>query len=272
MKKATKRRGNYDFRENRVKIWLPIIFGLVFVVTVCILALVMTQALSGVMGDASGLTGGRSTGSLGESDGAGYPLVCIDAGHGYDDTGAMHANLNGLDEKDINLDIALRLAALLEKKEYSVFLTRDSDEAPEGMEPDDRGLYVLDPYERCDLANEAGVDLFISIHCNSMENSPSVSGMQLYYTKNHASENDRYAELLADRMEAKFGDRPKVIANPENDSYVVNRLVNAPSVLVETGFITNSDDAARMLSESWRQQMAEALAEGITAYLSGNVD
>ncbi|MBQ4563343.1 MAG: hypothetical protein IJA58_02550, partial [Lachnospiraceae bacterium] len=87
MKKATKKRGNYEFKENRVKIWLPIILGLVFVVTVCVLALVMTQALSGVMGDVPGITGGRSTGESGEPSDPGDLLICIDAGHGYDDTG-----------------------------------------------------------------------------------------------------------------------------------------------------------------------------------------
>ena len=239
-------------------------------VTVCVLALVMTQALSGVMGDVPGITGGRSTGESGEPSDPGDLLICIDAGHGYDDTGAMHENLNGLDEKDVNLDIALRLAILLEEKGYGVLMTRESDSIPEGMEPDDRGLYVLDPYERCDMANKAGVDLFISIHCNSLPADPSVRGAQLYYTKSHAMGNDRYAELLADCIKNSFGMGPEVVVNPENDSYVVNRLVNAPSVLVETGFITNAEEAGLMLTEAWRQQMAEALAEGIVMFLSTN--
>lgn len=270
MNKYVRKKGRIDAGERGIKVWLPILLGLVFVITICVLALVMTQMMSGLLGDIPGITGGRSTGGetgKAENPEDTRPLICIDAGHGYDDPGAMHENLNGSDEKDITLDIALKLAEILKSKGYDIILTRESDEVPATMEPDDRGLYVLDPYERCELANEAGVDLFISIHCNSLPSSPSVSGMQLYYTEFHAEGNDRYAELLADRMEERFGARPQVIANPQNDSYVVNRLVNASSVLVETGFITNENDAALMLSESWRQQMAEALAEGIVEYL-----
>ena len=197
----------------------------------------------------------------------GLPLICVDAGHGYDDPGAMHANLNGSDEEDITLDIALRVAENLRKKGYPVLMTRESDEIPEDMRPDERGLYILDPYERSDMANVGEADLFISIHCNSLLSDSAKRGMQLYYTENHTPDNPDYAGRLADSMESVFGERPQVIANPENDSFVVNRLVKAQSVLVETGFITNAADAKLMLSENWRQQMAEALTEGICTFL-----
>ncbi len=269
-----KKRQN-DAEGKGLKVWLPTLLGLVCAASICMLALMITQTMSGVLGNFPDITGDRSpSGEAGESGGTenARPLICIDAGHGYDDPGAMHENLNGSNEADINLGIALKLAEILKAKGYDIFMTRESDEIPPEMEADDRGLYVLDPNERCELANEAEVDLFISIHCNSLPSSPSVSGMQLYYTEYHAAGNDKYAERLADSMEEMFGNRPQVIANPQNDSYVVNRLVDAPSVLVETGFITNENDAALMLTESWQQQMAKALAEGIGDFLGENGD
>lgn len=244
------------------------------IVAICVLTMVfmigqITQMTSGVLGDSSGdhQNGAAGNASGDDEDGNGLPLICIDAGHGYDDTGATHANLGGLDEKDINLDIVLRMVRLMQEKGYPVLLTRDSDEIPAELGTDERGLYVLDVYRRCDIANEAEVDLFVSVHCNALPSNETVRGMQLYYTEGHTPDNPEYAQSLADSMESVFGERPKIIANPENDSYVVNRLVEAPSVLVETGFITNAEDAKLLLSESWRQQMAEALVEGIIEFL-----
>lgn len=269
MNGAGRKKHKNDAEGRGLKVWLPTLLGLVCAASICMFALMITQTMSGVMGDFPDMTGGRSPGGGTENA---RPLICIDAGHGYDDPGAMHENLNGLDEADINLGIALKLAEILKANGYDIFMTRESDEIPPEMETDDRGLYVLDPYERCELANEAEADLFLSIHCNSLPSSPSVSGMQLYYTEYHAAGNDKYAERLADSMEELFGNRPQVIANPKNDSYVVNRLVDAPSVLVETGFITNENDAALMLTESWQQQMAKALAEGIRDFLGKSGD
>ena len=221
----------------------------------------------------AGQNSGQSNGAAGSRDGwygkndTELPLICVDAGHGFDDPGAMHTNLRGLDEKDITLDIALQVAELLKENGYPVMMTRESDEVLSWMKANEDGLYVMDPYDRCDIANEAEVDLFISIHCNALPSNSAVRGMQLYYTEGHTADNPDYVEAIAGSMAAAFGERPKVVANPENDSYVVNRLVNAPSVLVETGFITNASDAKLMLSADWRRQMAESLAEGICNFL-----
>ena len=259
--------------------WLLLLLTAISAATlIFILAQVKTMASGGLGGLSDGLSmetlsetqsrnGDGSVYATGENTNSSLPLICVDAGHGYDDPGAVNGNLNGLDEKDINLDIALRVAEALQEMGNPVLMTRDSDEIPADMKMDGRGLYVLDPYERCDIANEAEVDLFISIHCNSLPSDNSKRGTQLYYTAGHTQDNEDYAETMADSLMAVLGDRPQVIANPENDSYVVNRLVNAPSVLVETGFITNAADAKLMLSEDWRQQMAEALVEGICEFL-----
>lgn len=244
----------------------------VYVITLVFVVVQMRAMTADVRALIAKSTADQSSGAAGdlEQDGKdenGLPLICIDAGHGYDDTGAIHANLGGLDEKDINLDIVMRMAELMEELGYPILLIRDSDIIPEDLLPNDEGEYVLDVYRRCEIANEAGGDLYVSVHCNALPSNESVKGMQLYYTAGHTPDNPEFAEKLADGMEAVFGERPKIIANPENDSYVVNRLVEAPSVLVETGFITNADDARLMLSDIWRQQMAEALVRGICEFL-----
>ncbi len=255
--------------------WLAICLFGICMAAIGILLLQLRTMTSGELGgsveDGDSRRGQTGKPYAGTAEANGLPLICVDAGHGYDDPGATHANLNGLDEKDITLDIALRLTELLREKGYPVMMTRPSDDvpgnAPDSLKPDNRGLIVLDPYERCDIANAENASLFISVHCNSLPSSSSVRGMQLYYTEAHTPDNADYADVMADSLEEAFGDRPKITANPENDSYVVNRLVEAPSVLVETGFITNAEDAKLMLSEEWKQQMAQALADGICAFL-----
>lgn len=271
-----KKRKSIGTRGKSSDSWLAIVLLAICLTTLIFVLVQMKSMVSGELGGSpetmqANLQNDTESEAEDENNSSilnGLPLICVDAGHGFDDPGAMNSNLNGLDEKDITLDIALRLAKILEEMGYPVVMTRASDEILEGMELDERGLYVLDPYDRCEIANEAEVDLFISIHCNSLPSDTTKSGMQLYYTEGHTKNNAGYAQDLADALLQAFGEMPQVLANPENDSYVVDRLVNAPSVLVETGFITNAGDARRMLSEDWRQQMAQALAEGISEFLT----
>ena len=177
---------------------------------------------------------------------AGGPIrVAIDAGHGGLDSGAAG---NGLLEKDLNLDIALRLRDLLVADtadttggaEWEVLLTRTSDTA-------------VSLQERVDLANNWPAERFVSIHHNGFS-SPSANGTETFSFANGTLSAD-----LRDRTQAKL-----LIAlgltnrGPKIANFFVLRETNMPAALSEGGFITNPGDAAVLGNPAARQASAEA--------------
>lgn len=217
--------------------------------------------------------------------GLGIKKIVIDPGHGGEDPGAIGPG--GIPEKEITLDIALKLKALLEQNsDLKVVLTRDKD------------VYV--PLEvRTAIANSERADLFISIHANSTRNR-NVSGFEVYtlnFTKDPhaieiaASENavssKTIGELeslikkiimntkkeesvnLAKSIESNFTKvtRVKSLGVKEAPFYV---LIGAemPSVLIEVGFLSNINDRERLCSENFRKNIAEGLFNGILSYIT----
>ncbi len=119
--------------------------------------------------------------------GEGSRIIVLDPGHGGDDAGTAH---NGLMEKDLTLDIALRLRTLLAQAGWNVLMTRDTDVDPVSPEllttfsgdgrPNASDRAYLQT--RCDVANVDNARMFISIHVNYAD-SPSVHGTTFYYSK-----------------------------------------------------------------------------------------
>ena len=175
--------------------------------------------------------------------------VIIDAGHGGDDPGAVGYNSVGKAvayESHINLAVALLVGEKLEKNGIEVIYTRDTDD------------YITLP-GRSELANESECDLFVSIHCNSIENG-AINGTQVYY--HPASEvGTVLAENIYDKMVEKTGLAPKGTQNGSH-LYVIRTTVS-PAVLVETAFISNESDRKYLLSTNGQETMAEAIVQGI---------
>ncbi|MCG0275977.1 MAG: N-acetylmuramoyl-L-alanine amidase family protein [Thermosediminibacteraceae bacterium] len=175
-------------------------------------------------------------------------IIVVDPGHGGTDPGAIYS---GIKEKDLNLDIALRLRRLLEEKGARVVMTRESD------------IYV-DLYTRAGIANEVGADLFVSIHNNSSTN-PSTSGtMTLYYP---TPEKEAFAKILQKAVVETVGLPNLGIVQRPN--LVVTRETKMPSALVECAFMSNGKDLALLQTESFRQKVAEGILKGILNYFSG---
>lgn len=233
-------------------------------------------------------TGSAAVPSLTRVLGLKLGRVVIDAGHGGHDAGTH--GVSGLLEKDVVLDVSLRLGALLQDRLGSeVIYTRNDD------------TYV--PLEeRTRIANDHKADLFLSIHANS---SPfkSVGGVETYYlnfttTKSSldlaAKENAGSQSSIFDLKDvlAKIAMKDKIDESREfassiqtslfavsakNNAAVKNRgikkapfvvLIGAsmPSVLAEIGFLTNSADEALLRKPEQRQKIAEALYKGVAAY------
>ncbi len=192
--------------------------------------------------------------------------VCIDPGHGFDDPGAL-CDFSYKNEKDLNLEIALLLANDLTKMGYDIIMTRDSDTPPDWLEPNENGLYLMNPNKRTDFVLENDADVFISIHCNAVENAPSIIGTKLYYYGPSNPLTLKYAKVLRDAISSDLPERAtETIGTSLEDSLAVNRDISIPSVLVECGYLTSPEDSALLCDPEWQRVFAQALANGIDKF------
>ncbi len=215
--------------------------------------------------------------------------IVVDAGHGGHDTGTIGPN--GLEEKDLVLEVALRLGKLLEKRMGAeVVYTRDDD--------------TFIPLEtRTAVANQNQADLFISVHANS-SHDPGARGVETYYlnftsspdalevaARENAVSEKSIHELqdlvkkiaLKEKIEESrefAGDVQQALYSSVSGRGVRNRGVkkapfivligaNMPSILAEIAFVSNPTDAKRLKASDYRQKIAEALYRGIAKYVGG---
>ena len=169
--------------------------------------------------------------------------IILDAGHGGNDSGTIEQSTA---EKDINLSIALKMKELLEQKNIQVILTRDKD-------------IFMELEERTEIAKNEEADLFLSIHCNYYEDDSSIRGLECYYSQD-SSDGEYYAEKLIESLEEK-GDILSRNAKPAE--YFVLKNTNIPSVLVETGYLSNYADRKDLTSQNYQEKLAVELVEGI---------
>jgi N-acetylmuramoyl-L-alanine amidase len=201
--------------------------------------------------------------------------IVIDPGHGGRDTGAISAT--GLREKDITLDLAQRLGALLEQRlGVKVVYTRTSDE-------------FVPLVARVAVANDAHADLLISIHSNS-SSFQSVRGVETFYFKNpqealvRASDVSHNVSPTGDDPDAArtfAADVHKALLHGLNDGdqitrnrglktapFVVLKDAHMPAVLAEVAFISSRKDARSLESAAYRDKVAKALYQGIRNHVA----
>jgi N-acetylmuramoyl-L-alanine amidase len=186
-------------------------------------------------------------------------VVVLDAGHGGYDPGKV--GINQAMEKDVNLQIAMRLKSLLESEGISVIMTRE----------DDNGLYSQDSANkkaedlrnRCNVINEASAVCAVSIHQNSYPEE-YVCGAQVFYHEQSA-EGKKLAECIQDslrlRLDSSNERQPKA-----NESYYLLKNTSCPIVIVECGFLSNSKEAALLITEDYQEKTAWAVYMGIIQY------
>ena len=157
----------------------------------------------------------------------GEPYVCLDAGHGADDVGAVNGERY---EKGDNLALTLKVRDKLEAKGVKTYLTRE----------DDSDITLK---ERCKLANKKRCDLFISLHRNS---AVSGSGFEAWIAKEPKGDEEEIAKKLVQALCDISGlpDRgvKRGYRNSSGNNYYVNSNTNMPSILLEVGFVTNEAD------------------------------
>lgn len=177
-------------------------------------------------------------------------ILVIDAGHGGKDPGAISKD-EKIYEKEINLKILHELKELLDKDDVKVYYTRTKDET----------LYLR---PRVTLANEVDCDFFISIHCNSSNYTSPNGTVILYY--DHENENIKTKDLAAILSEEIAGtvslENGGILQMKDDDIFI---LANAkvPAVIIETGYISNTEDLQYLLSKTGQQAMAKGIYNGI---------
>ncbi len=185
------------------------------------------------------------------------PCTVIDAGHGGEDGGASD---NGLTEKDLNLDLSLRLAALYEVAGLPYRLTRDDDrllykEKVKGT------LKTQDLRARVDIANEYKDALLVSLHMNRFP-AESCKGLQVWYSPHH-----RQSRLLAEAIRASVQahlqpDNQRAVKEAGSSIFLLHRL-ECPAVLVECGFLSNKQEASLLGDPSYRASLSAVLFSAI---------
>lgn len=191
------------------------------------------------------------------------PVVVIDAGHGGTDPGKV--GVDGSLEKDINLAVAERLKTYLEQDDVKVIMTRETDT---GLYSDtDSRKKMADMRNRCEIIEESGADLVVSIHQNSYHEE-SVSGGQVFYYRD-SSKGKALAEILQDRFDYVLGDQNRRLPKA-NGNYYLLLHVKCPIVIVECGFLSNRKEAALLNSGEYQDKLAYTIHMGIMEYLNKN--
>ncbi len=191
--------------------------------------------------------------------------IVIDPGHGGSDPGAV---ANGVQEKDVNLAVALKLRDILNSQGIDVLMTRDSD------------VYV-GLTDRANISNASGGDAFISIHANSGSSSAAyVLGTYFDINSGYAVGTTSYDPIaasnwplskdLAEKVAYSLGSATGQTVYIQSHSYVVLKYNHLPATLVELGFLSNPNWAPKLIDPNWQYNAAEAIAKGIESWLNSH--
>jgi N-acetylmuramoyl-L-alanine amidase len=173
--------------------------------------------------------------------------IVIDPGHGGIDNGAVGRQIR---EKDLNLEIAMRLKNLLEEAGAAVILTRDDD-------------YFIGLYERPYLANYYFADLFISVHTNNHPDL-SVHGIEVFHYPQHQS-----SHLLAQSVFREITQQTGFLGlGVKQENFVVVREAQMPSILVEVGFLSNFQEESIMKTAGFKDNAAMGIYQGVINYFN----
>lgn len=214
--------------------------------------------------------------SPGPSNVSGRKIV-IDAGHGGRDPGAI--GRTGLQEKEVNLDIAKRLKRLFSRVGVTVVMIREQDIDYGGagalkaatVSEESEGVSLGITHKRRDLiyrakkTNESKADLLLSIHVNSFPQS-IWSGAQCFYDLNNPR-SKTVAERLQEQLAQDLGpNRRKALPA----DYMILKATNIPSVTVEVGFLSNPREEKLLATPDYREMLAQAIFKGTLNYLAGD--
>jgi len=187
-------------------------------------------------------------------------LFVIDAGHGGEDGGAV--SRDGTSESGINLEISLRFRDLMHffGKKTAMIRSEDISVSTPGLETF-RQRKASDLKNRVDFVNSRTNAILISIHQNSLPSVPSVHGAQVFYnTKTGAQE---LAERIQDALNLTINQANEKTTRQIPDSIYLMKHSNAPAVLIECGFLSNTAETAMLKLSSHQIRLAASILSGV---------
>ncbi len=191
-----------------------------------------------------------------------FPLlgktIYLDAGHGGKDPGAIYDNVY---EKDINLDIVKKLQFELEKLGAVVLLTRDDDYDLASIDAKKRKQSDLS--KRADLINESKCDMYISVHLNAYS-STKWSGLQIFYDDINPN-NKVLAEVMNETLKSNLKNVREI---KRENGYFMYHKINVTGILIESGFITNSNDRYKLKDSNYQAILARNIVSGVVNYFN----
>lgn len=189
----------------------------------------------------------------------GWEIVVLDPGHGWGDPGKI--GVNQCKEKDINLQIALKVREKLKAENVEVILTREEEQ--EISSEDVRNHKAEDMKRRVELINESEASIAVSIHQNSYP-AEEVKGAQVFYFT-HSEEGKKMAEIMQENFR---------LANPENhrqakgnETYYMLKKTEIPTIIVECGFLSNWEEAKKLVTPEYQERTAQIICDGIMKIL-----
>ena len=205
------------------------------------------RALTGLRVDRAGTTSTlREEIRRDESPGISGAVIMVDPGHGPGDEGAEVGDAPC--EAELCWDLGTRVATKLAGAGAHVRFTRSEKETP-------------DDSERAIRANRLGADLFLSLHLNSHDEE-SAQGASTYYWA-----GSRAGEALAESVQSRLVDLGLANCRAHGRAYPVLKETRMPAVLIEPAFMTNSEDRERLQHDDFRDSLADAVVNGVRAYL-----
>lgn len=186
--------------------------------------------------------------------------IVLDAGHGGVDGGVVGSS--GIKESELNLNIVKALEKELKRMNYGVVLTRTGDDALASGKK-------ADMQARKKVIDEANADMVVSIHINKFSDTRR-RGVQVFYddTGKWAAHGTYMQNVMNEFVNKKYANRDNLSAL--GGDYFIVKCSRVPSIIIECGFISNSEDQKLLTSREYREYLVKYIAIGIDSLMSGS--
>ena len=198
----------------------------------------------------------------------GSKKILIDSGHGGMDGGT--SSKSGTVEKDINISVAKKLKASLQKSGYQVVMTREDDTGLYSTKGTIRERYREDLKNRCNLKESSNCDLFVSIHLNYFTES-KYYGAQVWYSS--YKDSAAFASILQKNFRLDLDASNNRVPKAAKTSYkILRENDDMPSVIIECGFLSNFDEEQKLKSNEYQEKISSSISKSISEYFTNSLN
>ena len=179
-------------------------------------------------------------------------FILLDPGHGGTDPGAVHTP-SGVKEVDVIKPIQRLLESRLVSMGYRVQKTNDTEDS------------YIELSDRVKMSNNLKPDVFISIHANIADSS-AAKGLEVYYFSSPSMEPNQkeFGKMVVDAIERAIGEKTRGL---KTEKYYVLKNTKAPAILIETGFLSNEAERAKLLDPEYQSKLVDGIINGIEDFL-----